>query len=100
MCKKEDCPEQKAPLRFTGEALLYSTGQLCVEIFLVQQALALGHADAGDCVAHHVQGGDEHLDGAVDGKDEGVGQQGAVLKKKEQIPSTALAPLCAAGVVC
>ena len=70
---------QKAPLRFTGEALLYITGQLCVEIFLVQQALALGHTDAGDCVAHHVQGGDEHLYGAVDGKDEGVGQQGAVV---------------------
>ena len=58
---------------------MYVTGQLCVELFLVQQTLALGHADAGDRVAHHIQGGDEHLDGAVDGEDEGVGQQGAVI---------------------
>ena len=55
------------------------TGQLCVELFLVQQTLALGHADAGHSVAHNIQGGDEHLDGAVDGEDEGVGQQGAVI---------------------
>ena len=37
---------------------------LLIEGFLVQQALALGNADAGNCITHHVQGGDQHLDGA------------------------------------
>ena len=52
---------------------------LLIEGFLVQQALALGNADAGNCITHHVQGGDQHLDGAVDGQDQGVGQQSAVV---------------------
>ena len=52
---------------------------LLIEGLLVQQALALGNADAGNCITHHVQGGDQHLDGAVDGQDQGVGQQGLVI---------------------
>ena len=52
---------------------------LLIEGLLVQQALALGNADAGNCITHHVQGGDQHLDGAVDGQDQGVGQQSAVV---------------------
>ncbi len=52
---------------------------LLIEGLLVQQALAPGNADAGNCITHHVQGGDQHLDGAVDGQDQGVGQQGLVI---------------------
>ena len=52
---------------------------LRVVLFFVEHALALGHADAGSRVTHHVQGGDQHLDGAVDGQDQGVGQQSAVV---------------------
>lgn len=47
---------------------------LLIEGLLVQQALAPGNADAGNCITHHVQGGDQHLDGAVDGQDQGVDQ--------------------------
>ena len=52
---------------------------LRVVLFFVEHALALGHADAGSRVTHHVQGGDQHLDGAVDGQDQGVGKQGLVI---------------------
>ena len=52
---------------------------LLIEGLLVQQTLALGNADAGNCITHHVQRGDQHLDGAVDSQDQGVGQQSAVV---------------------
>ena len=51
---------------------------LVVDLFL-QQALAPGDTDAGDGIADNVQRGDEHLDGTVDGQNEGVGQQSAVV---------------------
>jgi hypothetical protein len=48
-------------------------------LLFLQQALAPGDTDAGDGIADNVQRGDEHLDGTVDGQNEGVGQQSAVV---------------------
>ena len=41
---------------------------------LVQHALGLGDIDARGGIADNIERGDEHLDGAVDGEDEAVGQ--------------------------
>ena len=45
---------------------------LLIEGLLVQQALAPGDTDAGDGIADDIQRGDEHLNGAVDGQNEGA----------------------------
>ena len=46
---------------------------------LVQRALGLGDVDARGGVADDVECGDEHLDGAVDGEDQAVGQHSRVV---------------------
>ena len=46
---------------------------------LVQHALGLGDIDARGGIADNIERGDEHLDGAVDGEDEAVGQHCRII---------------------
>ena len=46
---------------------------------LVQRALGLGDIDARGGIADNIERGDEHLDGAVDGEDQAVGQHCRII---------------------
>ena len=49
---------------------------LLAEGIHIQLALALSDSNSSHSVTHTVQRGDQHLDGTVDGQDQGVGNEG------------------------
>ena len=82
--QRRDAAESRVSSRY-GIVSWYHHFFVCLRVveLLVQHALGLGNIDARGGVADDVERGDEHLDGAVDGEDQAVGQHGRVVDVTE-----------------
>jgi hypothetical protein len=56
-------------------------GRFGVVDVLIQQSFAFGYADTGYRISYHIESRHKHLNGAVNGQDQGVSQQRSFIDK-------------------